>query len=65
VESKEQTISSLKSQLEAKRHLLIENSSPLKDFDKPVSTPSQSPEHSLIIYCVNFNIYHGAFNICP
>lgn len=35
VESKEQTISSLKSQLEAKRHLLIENSSPLKDFDKP------------------------------
>ena len=38
VESKEQTISSLKSQLEAKRHLLIENSSPLKDTDKPVSS---------------------------
>ncbi|XP_062613772.1 golgin subfamily A member 5-like isoform X2 [Saccostrea cucullata] len=35
VESKDQTISSLKSQLDAKRHLLIENSSPLKDFDKP------------------------------
>lgn len=47
VESKEQTISSLKSQLEAKRHLLIENSSPLKDFDKPVSRHCSPPTSSL------------------
>ena len=37
VESKEQTINSLKSQLEAKKHLLIEHSSPLKDPDRAVS----------------------------
>lgn len=49
VESKEQTISSLKSQLEAKRHLLIENSSPLKDFDKPVSPHCSSS--NLIFTC--------------
>lgn len=34
IESKEQTINSLKSQMEARRHLHIENSSPLKE--KPV-----------------------------
>lgn len=37
IESKEQTINSLKSQLEAKKHLLIEHSSPLKDPDRAVS----------------------------
>lgn len=53
VESKEQTISSLKSQLEAKRHLLIENSSPLKDFDKPVSPHCSSSNHFHLSYCMN------------
>jgi septal ring factor EnvC (AmiA/AmiB activator) len=37
IESKEQTINSLKTQLEAKKHLLIEHSSPLKDPDRAVS----------------------------
>ena len=40
VESKEQTINSLKSQMEARRHLHIENSSPLKE--KPVCTCASS-----------------------
>lgn len=58
VESKEQTISSLKSQLEAKRHLLIENSSPLKDFDKPVSRHCSPPTSSLPPVILNEWKYH-------
>ena len=37
IESKEQTINSLKTQLETKKHLLIEHSSPLKDPERAVS----------------------------
>jgi len=37
IESKEQTINSLKTQLETKKHLLIEHNSPLKDPERAVS----------------------------
>lgn len=37
VESKEQTIGSLKSQLDARKHMLIEHSSPYREMEKPVS----------------------------
>lgn len=43
IESKEQTINSLKTQLEAKKHLLIEHSSPMKDPERAVSIYWTSP----------------------
>jgi uncharacterized protein YlxW (UPF0749 family) len=51
VESKEQTINSLKSQMEARRHLHIENSSPLKE--KPVCTCTNSRYFFLVDFDVD------------